>query len=63
MDKVVSINESLVPKTYKEFKVWHKLACHTDILTTEERWAKMGNRLPEKPKKEDGYKRTKKEVE
>jgi len=54
-----NIAEHLAPKTWVEFKKWHKLACKLDLLTTEDRWLKMGNKLP----KDGKNKRVKEKVE
>jgi hypothetical protein len=42
------INEKLAPKKWSDFKKWHKLACHTDPLTAEERYVEIGGKLPAK---------------
>jgi len=36
------------PKEWKEFRKWHKLACHSDPLSAEERFVKEGHKLPKK---------------
>lgn len=38
--KSYNIAVALAPKTLKEFKEWHKLACPTDPLTADERFEK-----------------------
>jgi len=54
--RTCNIAEHLAPKDWKSFKKWHGLACNTDLLTAEERWVKMGNKVDGKDKP------TKKEV-
>lgn len=52
MGKPVSINVKAAPKDWGKFKKWHKLACKNDPLTSEERFVKLGGKLPSKKKVE-----------
>jgi len=54
-----NINLKIAPKEWAAFKVWHGKACKSDVMTTEERWEFMGNKIPKK----GDNKRTKKAVE
>ena len=45
----------LAPKEWVKFKRWHKLACHHDPLSAEERFEQIGGKRENK--------RTKKKVE
>lgn len=47
----VNIAVNLAPKNFKDFKRWHKAACGLDNLSAEERWVKMGNKLPKSENK------------
>jgi len=39
-------------ESFDTFKKWHKHACSSDKLTAEERYVKLGGKLPSKTKKE-----------
>lgn len=43
---IFSVNEKLCPKEWAKFKKWHKLACKNDPLTDEERFIKLGGKIP-----------------
>lgn len=48
MKKVFSINEKAAPKRWVKFRRWHKAACASDPLTSEERFKELGGIIPEK---------------
>lgn len=60
-----SINEAAAPKEWVAFKRYHGIACKADPLSAEERYRKMGYKVPvettEEPKSVN--KRVKKAVE
>ncbi len=61
----VSIHEAAAPKEWVAFKRWHSIACKADPLSAEERYRKMGYKVPVKPAKkvkEDDNKPVKKKV-
>lgn len=44
----VSINEAAAPKEWVAFKQWHAAACKADPLSAEQRYRKMGYKVPKK---------------
>jgi len=48
MEGKTNIAVNLAPKGWKDFRRWHKAACPSDPLTSEERFVKEGGKLPEK---------------
>lgn len=41
-------DKKFIPKTWSKFKKWHKLACKNDPLSAEDRFIKLGWKLPDK---------------
>ena len=48
-----SVNTKVAPTDWVKFKRWHKAACPSDPLSAEERFVKIGGKLPKK----DGHKK------
>jgi hypothetical protein len=49
-----NINKEAAPKEWAKFKKWHKLCCVRDPLTAEERFKKIGGKMPKKKAEKTG---------
>lgn len=59
MSSNINIAVHLAPKDFQAYKRWHKAACKLDNLTAEQRWVKMGNKLPDVSKSDTRAKKKK----